>query len=419
MRDLFYRLKKERKTVLFLLWTLSIVVVGGEFYNNWSKIAGIVALYLVFDALYYGSKALVILPAAVRVYVEKLDHPTIWDKMVCAATRDRRSHVLVWVATVVGLLQPATAFVVAALVLRLRPTVHWVGYGYLLYDFASTFLVWSGVLRDIRAERFGRVRAAVFSDAEQLLDLEVAAFPNPDQQFSLVEIQRTIVTSPGTVLVIVVPSGQIVGSIYGRLIRAGEYRNRPTPPTWDEMANDCYLIPPEGADAMYIVNIAGRSGCDVTERLEAAMSRVTLQMGLQFVWGGSRLPDFHMWATPGEIAVYLADHEVVPDVRVAMLAPRPEVAPNGLTVEEYVSRTGPDGWPVDRLLRKLMQEAGFTVPILGRRIQLLRVIGVLKDYFGDPVSLDAGALVEFKNPFYGWPVPRFWGFLMEQIWLHF
>lgn len=411
-----YRLKKERKVVLFVLWTLSILIVGGELYNNWAKIAGIVALYLVFDAIYYGSQVLATSTAAAKAYTERLERPSIWDKIIGGAARDERSRALAWVAMGVGLLQPATAFVVAALVLHLRPTVHWAGYGYLLYDFVSTFLVWGRVLRDIRAERFGRVRPATLADVEKLRQLEIEAFPDPGQQFRLAEIRRAIVTSQGTIFVIDL-DGSVVGAIYGRLISADEYRNRTAPLTWTEMANDCDLTPPAGADAMYIINIAGMSGYDVAERLEAATTRLAIQLGMRFVWGGPRIPDFHRWARPRDVQTYLESHEVPADVRKAMLAPRPEVAPNGLSVEEYVFRIGPNGWPVDKLLRKLMQEAGFT--ILGRRIQLLHVIGVLKDYFGDPVSLDAGALVEFRNPFYGWPVPWFWGVLMEQFLLHF
>lgn len=416
MRDLFYRLKKERKAVLFVLWTLSILVVGGELYNNWAKIAGIVALYLVFDVLYYGSQILATSTAAAKAYAERLERPTIWDRIIGGAARDRRSRILAWVAMIVGLLQPATAFLVAALVLRLRPAAHWAGYGYLLYDLVSTFLVWGRVLRDIRAERFGRVRPATLADVEKLRDLEVAAFPDPDQQFRLVEIQRAIRTSPGTILVIDL-DGAIVGSISARLIRASEYRNRDDPPTWDEMANNCDLTPSADADAMYIINIAGMPGHNVAERLEAATTRLAIRSGLRFVWGGPRIPGFHKWARPRDVQAYLESHDVPADIRREMLAPRPKTAPNGLTVEEYVFQTGPDGWPIDKLLRTLMKEAGFSV--LGRRVQLLYVIGALKSYFGDPVSLDTGALVEFKNPFHGWPVPRFWGFLMEQLLLHF
>lgn len=417
MNKLVRWLKREKKVALFVLWTLSILVVGGELYNNWAKIAGVVVLYLIFDTIYYGSQILATSTAAAKAYAERLDRPSIWDKIIGGAARDRRSRVLAWVAMIVGLLQPVTAFVVAALALRLEFAVHWAGYGYLLYDFASTFLVWGRVLGDIRAERFGRVRAATPADVEKLRQLEVVAFPDPDQQFSLAEIRRAIATSSGTILVIAMPDGTIVGAIYGRMICAEEYRDREAPPTWEEMVNGCNFALSVGDDAMYIVNIVGKPGYSVAERLEASTTRLAIRSGTHFVWGGSRIPGFHKWAPSEEIAAYLVGHKVVPDVREAMLAPRPEAAPEGLAMGEYVFRTGPNGWPVDPLLRKLIQEAGFD--ILGHRVQLLHVIGVLKDYFGDPVSLDAGALVEFKNPFYGWPVPWFWGVLMEQLLLHF
>ncbi len=416
-------IRKEKEVVLFVIWTASILIVGGEVYQHLAELAGIVVLYLVFDAVYYGSQILATSTAVAKIHIERLERPTIWEKIMAAASHDPVAWRLAWVAAIVGLLQPTAAFIVAR-VLGLDVAVHWAGYVYLIYDFVSTLVVWCKVLGDIAAERNGRVRAATLDAVEELVRLEQVAFPDPTQQFSAEEIGRALKTSPGTILVLVV-AGRIVGAIYGRLIRADDFRSRSSP-TWAEMANGCDFTPPPGADALYVVNIAGLPGHDVSDRLEAAMGRVAVgEMKLRYVWGGPRIPRFHRWAQPQIVEEYLKAHAAEVDqyeattqsgLREAMLAPRPAAAPQGLTLEEYVLGTGADGQPLDPLLRTLVREGGFNLG--GRRVQLLRVVGGLEGYFGDPPSLDRGALVEFKNPFFDWPLPALWGWLLEQLVLY-
>jgi hypothetical protein len=74
---------------------------------------------------------------------------------------------------------------------------------------------------------------------------------------------------------------------------------------------------------------------------------------------------------------------------------------SGSSIEDYVNLRRKNGKLRDYEL-SLYEEAGF------------KVVKILPNYFPDPASLNFGALVYKKNPFYNWPFSRLWAWVIEK-----
>ena len=225
------------------------------------------------------------------------------------------------------------------------------------------------------------IRQVTIEDLPQLIELDRKVFPDPKQQANQENLRKRIVTSPRTCLVLVAPKGKIVGALYARMINAEEYLSYNDLPTWEQMANNGDFTSPRKPDALYVVGIAGLPGMNASKFLEPAIARIAVKLGISRVWAGSRITGY-------------CKHTEIP-------------------VEQYIHLLREDGWPLDPTLRSLIRGASIG------HIRLLKPIRVMKNSFPDSESLDYAALVEGKVPFYAWPGRNFWGYVLEQLLLHF
>jgi hypothetical protein len=272
--------------------------------------------------------------------------------------------------------------------------VGWYLYLFMVADLLHTIWAFSVVKRRLFPEqRYDvRVRRATIEDLPRLMKIDRAAFPDPGQQVSSEELSRRLETGT-TNLVLEHWRIGVIGVLYGRLIKLAEVEFMPEV-RWSDLANKGDFTPVAGADMLYVVGIAALSKKHrVSDRLEAAAIRKTIELKLPFGGGGPRIPGF---ATSG----YSLDQ-----------------------LDRYVLAKGKDGLPIDPLLRLFVKNS--MLPILG---PLVRPVRGIKNYFPDAESMGCAALVVFSDPLRQTRigamlldrsslVRKVWGWLLEKAML--
>jgi predicted N-acetyltransferase YhbS len=207
-----------------------------------------------------------------------------------------------------------------------------------------------------------KVRPLEPADIQDVLQVERAAWPPPwpqDYVFTEEHLRSQIATFQEGVLGAFI-DGEVVGFVTTEII-SSRFLEKAT--TWDQITDGGFIRQTHDhtGDTMYGVNLSvhpmiARKG--IAEQLLFAEGRVAIKKCLKRIVLGGRLPRYHRYAEK-------------------------------MTVEEYISSSHPhSGKPLDPELY-LYMKAG------------LKVIKVLPNYIPDPESLNYGALLEWKNPFYG------------------
>lgn len=241
--------------------------------------------------------------------------------------------------------------------------------------------------------------ASLRSLSNALEELDAAVWPE-HQRAAPRSIWRRLLTSPDTCFVLVRQEKKqwlVVGALFARAINFSDHfpiGRTAFRVSWKTLERDGDFSPPANSDTLWTVGIMVRPG----ERrgaggiLEAALGGYGAAQGYKAVAGDSRLT--------GAAKVFKQEQSVS---RLAFL-------------QAYINRTDGRDWPVDPTLAKLIR--GASVVILGHKVaQVLQIKGVTLDYFDDPESLDAAALVVWQNPLWWLPKPlrQIWGWVFRQL----
>lgn len=405
MKNLLRRVWEERTIIFFLLWTSTILVAGNAVKQNLKLMLPIVIIYVICDVLYYGTQTILFTRPLMKAIVATKNggKRTITDGVLEELASSRLLIGLLCAVLVIGMLQPVLSFVVATQT-GLKWTAFKMVYGYLAFDFTSTALVWGTIICKARAQRFGFIRQIKLADLDGLAGLEAVAFPDPEQQWSRDEVRRAIETSRGHSFAYI-RLGRPLAAIYLRPVCSDALVPLRPGVRWSELANGGDLTSQDHADTLYGVNLlASPTNADLAEILLAQAYAETVRLGMKYLMGCVRIPGYYLHA-PEDVAMeYLGR----PGVEARMEARWPRVLQalrqgsprrQGYSPAEYVHATGRSGKPVDPMIRKTLDD--LTIMVLGRRIQLGVVLGCLEDYFGDPPSLDRGALIAMPNKLVG------------------
>jgi len=224
--------------------------------------------------------------------------------------------------------------------------------------------------------------------AAELRRLDTEVWPE-NQRAAPGSIETRVVTSPETTFVLVRRCGeepwQVVGVLFGRAINSQSWFGGKHLVTigrlpvyrfgWHEIENKGDFTPEPNADRVWVVGLFVRPGLrrNVSGLLTAELGKYVNQQGLLWVGGGSRIPGVKRY------------HEKHPESSLEK------------SLVDYALWRRADGWPVDPVLRSLIKDGSVCI---SKKVhpQLLKVVGVVVDYFDDPDSLNAAALVFYKDP---------------------
>ncbi|MDE1946211.1 MAG: hypothetical protein KGH93_03400 [Patescibacteria group bacterium] len=216
------------------------------------------------------------------------------------------------------------------------------------------------------------IRNARSADVDAIRQLEERVWPNFSASKEMIA-SRIAVFPEGSFIAVDKRNNAVVGYLCTMFLG---YESSEFPHQWKEITGNG-LIQNHDPSGKYVygVTLTVDSGYVVGMQLQVYGWSVIVGHGRRGCFLGARIPDF---------AAYKKKY---PDV----------------SVEDYVfQKKRKNGNPVDRELAYYFR-AGFAP------------VKVLKDYEPDPESLDYGVLVYSKNPFYHWPFPSLWGWLIKKI----
>ncbi|MCT2536027.1 GNAT family N-acetyltransferase [Aquibacillus koreensis] len=195
------------------------------------------------------------------------------------------------------------------------------------------------------------------NDIPQLIEVQKASFPPPfpsDLWWNEEQLRNHISLFPDGALCVEV-GGMIVGSMTGLCV---DFDDKHIQHTWEEVTDNGYIRNhnPNG-NALYVVDICVHPGfrkMDLGRWLMQSMYEVVVQLDLDRLIGGGRLPGYHKVA-------------------------------DKITAEEYV----------DALMK-----GKYNDPVTSFLLRCGRTpVGVIADYLEDEESVNYAALMEWRNPF--------------------
>lgn len=216
------------------------------------------------------------------------------------------------------------------------------------------------------------IRQARSTDVDAIRALERRVWPN----FSATEdmiASRISVFPEGNIIAVDRERNAIVGYLCTMFV---QHESSNFPDSWMEITGNG-TIRNHDPDGKYVygLTLTVDKGYELGMRLQVHGWYIIVKYHRRGCYLGSPIPGF---------AAYKSKH--------------PET-----TVEDYVfSMKRKNQTPFDPEL-VYYHKAGF------------RLVKILKNYEPDPKSLDYGVLVYRSNPFYYWPFPSFWAWLIKQL----
>jgi ribosomal protein S18 acetylase RimI-like enzyme len=201
------------------------------------------------------------------------------------------------------------------------------------------------------------IRNYTRADFDQLIDIQAECFPPPfpsDLWWNQEQLANHVeLFSEGALCIEV--DGVLAGSLTGLIV---EFDPSYPKHTWEEITDSGYIRnhKPQG-NTLYIVDISVRPGfrkLGLGKLLMQSMYQTVINLGLDRLLGGGRMPGYHKWA-----------HE--------------------MSAEDYLQQLT-DGKKKDPVITFLLR--------CGRT-----PLCVSENYLEDEESLNYGALMEWKNPF--------------------
>jgi hypothetical protein len=258
-------------------------------------------------------------------------------------------------------------------VVAFLPRGSWLVLGALLLDLIATF-GWRVPLEVSRRRKLRDqamvVQPASVEDIDDYLALQGERWSD-DSQASRAQLQSRFKSFPQGMLV-ARSRGKIVGMVYAMRISDYDYDR---PATWYEITHNglCDNHDPLGkiifgVDLSTARGVGGAAG----DKLLAGIGRLSILQNVEKGMLGGRMPGYHRYA-------------------------------KRLSPEEYLWSRKSDGSFLDAQVNYYTSAAG------------LRIVKVLPGYFKDPQSGDNGVLLEWKNPFYNWPLRRLWAALFPAL----
>lgn len=201
------------------------------------------------------------------------------------------------------------------------------------------------------------VRNYTQQDFDELIQIQRESFPPPfpsDLWWNMEQLENHVTLFPEGALCVEV-NGVLAGSMTGLIVH---FDKEESSHTWQEMTDDGYIRnhSPDG-NTLYVVDICIRPAyrnLALGKLLMQSMYEVVVQLGLERLVGGGRMPGFHRHA-------------------------------NRLTPQEYL----------EEVLRGQLQDPVITFLLHAGRTP----IRILENYLEDEQSLHHAVLMEWVNPF--------------------
>lgn len=195
------------------------------------------------------------------------------------------------------------------------------------------------------------------SDFNQLISIQQECFPPPfpsDLWWNVEQLQNHVTLFPEGALCVEI-NGELAGSLTGTMI---SYDPHYTDHTWEEVTGNGYITNHNSdGNAIYIVDISVRPKyrkLGLGKILMQSMYQVVIQLKLERLLGGGRMPGYSKYA-------------------------------NEFTPEIYINK---------------VLEGELKDPVISFLLRCGRTpVTVLKNYIEDKESLNHAVLMEWKNPF--------------------
>lgn len=202
------------------------------------------------------------------------------------------------------------------------------------------------------------IRNYKLEDTEQMIEIQRRSFPPPFPEslwWKPEQLQEHVTRFPEGALCAEV-NGQLIGSITGLLV--SEERLHDGDHAWAAMTDEGYIRTHDPAgETLYVVDICvvpGYRGAGIGHWLMQSMYETTVQLRLNRLLGGGRMPGYHRHA-------------------------------DQMTAEQYLQQV------VSGALRD---------PVISFLLRCGRMpVGIVADYLEDEESCNYAALMEWRNPF--------------------